>query len=664
MSCTQSKTESNKNAQNQENSTDTHKGNNGEFTWQTEQFADLRILRYQVPGWDKLSLRQKKLAYYLQQAGLSGRDIFTDQLFKYNLEIRDAIDQVVKNYAGEKGETWQKFMVYAKRFWFSNGIHHHYSHAKFKPDISKEEFRQLLEQSKASLRDEALDAIFSDSYAKGVSKDADKDLVQASAVNFYGMEVTQSEAEEFYNNKINPEDETPVSLGLNSKLVKENGNLKDEVWKVNGRYSAAIKEIIKWLQKAHGVAENDQQAKALALLIEYYKSGDLELWDEYNVAWVKDTGSAVDYINGFIEVYHDPLGMKATYESVVQIKDLDASEKMAVISDNIQYFEDNSPIMDKHKKTDVVGVSYKMINVVGEAGATAPSSPIGINLPNSSWIREKHGSKSVSLANIEGAYENAKGKGFLEEFTFTTQELERAKKYATLSGKMHTALHEVVGHASGKINDGVNPTKALKNYYSTLEEARADLVALYYILDTKLMELNLIDTLAVGYAEYDNYIRNGLMLQLRRLNPGEVIEEDHMRNRQLVASWVYKKGKSENVIEKKVLEGKTYFVINDYHRLRELFGDLLREIQRIKSEGDYTAGKNLVETYGVQVNEKLHKEVLKRTEKLNIAPYSGFIQPKLVPETKGDSITDIAIKYPDDFTQQMLEFNSKYNYLK
>ena len=648
----------------QKETTETMEKSEQQFEWQTEQFADIRILRYQVPGWDKLELRQKKLAYYLTQAGLSGRDIIYDQLYRHNLEIRKALETVVKNYEGEKNADWEKFLTYAKRVWFSNGIHHHYSHVKFKPEFDREYLDQLLQKSGAELSAEAKDAIFNDKDKKGVSKDPDKDLVQASAVNFYSPDVTQEEAEQFYAQKMENADETPVSYGLNSKLVKENGQLVEKKWHLDGMYGPAIAEIIKWLEKAKEVAENEQQAKALELLIKYYQTGDLEIWDEYNVAWVKDTDSEVDYINSFIEVYHDPLGYKATYETVVQSKDADASEKMAVISENIQYFEDNSPIMDKHKKPDVVGVSYKMINVVGEAGATAPASPIGINLPNSSWIRERHGSKSVSLANIEQAYENAKGKGFLEEFTFTSEELERAKEYATISGKMHTALHEVVGHASGRIEDGVKPTQALKNYYSTLEEARADLVALYYIMDTKLIDMGLIDTLAVGKAEYDNYIRNGMMLQLRRLEEGEVIEEDHMRNRQLVASWAYEKGREENVIEKKVVDGKTYFVINDYDRLREIFGDLLREIQRIKSTGDYEAGRALVENYGVQVDEALHKEVLRRTEKLNIAPYAGFIQPRLVPEMEGDSIRDIKVEYPDNFVDQMLYYGENYSFLK
>jgi len=637
-----------------------------EFQWETEQFADLRILRYQIPGWDELDLRQKKLAYYLTQAGLAGRDITWDQFYRHNLEIRKALENIVANYEGEKdGEQWNDFMTYTKRVWFSNGIHHHYSNNKIKPDFDKEYLKNLLAETNTDLSSEAFEVIFNNKDSKKVSKDPDQDLLLASAVNFYDPDITEEEAIAFYKKQIDPNAKQPVSHGLNSKLVKaEDGTISEKKWTANGMYGPAITEIIKWLEKAQGVAENEQQAKALGILIDYYQTGDLKKWDEYNIAWVNDTMSEVDYINSFIEVYDDPLGYKATYETVVQVKDPEASQKMAVISDNIDYFEQNSPIMDEHKKPNVVGVSYKMINVVGEAGATTPSTPIGVNLPNADWIRAQHGSKSISLANIEGAYEEAKGKGFLEEFTFTKEELERAKKYAGKSSKMHTALHEVVGHASGRLNEGVGtPKVTLKNYASTLEEARADLVALYYIMDPKLIELGLIDTLAVGMAEYDGYLRNGLMLQLRRLEVGEEIEEDHMRNRQLVAAWAYEMGKEDNVIEKKTLDGKTYFMINDYDALRDIFGRQMREIQRIKSEGDYAAGKELVETYGVKVDPEIHKEVLKRTEKLNIAPYAGFIQPDLVPVMDGDSITDVKVEYPTDFTQQMMEYSEKYSNL-
>ncbi len=637
------------------------------FEWETEQFADIRILRYRIEGWEKLSLKQKQLVYYLTQAGLAGRDITWDQYYRHNLEIRQALETIVKNYEGDRDhEEWKKFMTYVKRVWFSNGIHHHYSNIKLKPEFSHEYFNKLVAKTGAELSDEAMNVIFNNKDMKKVSKDSDSDLLLSSAVNFYDPDISEKEAVNFYRKRIKPNDPTPISYGLNSKLVRDaDGQIVEQVWREGGMYGLAITEIISWLEKAKGVAENEAQAKALGLLIEYYRTGDLKKWDEYNIAWVNATEGDIDYINSFIEVYDDPLGYKATYETVVQIKDFDASEKMKVISDNIQYFEDNSSIMDEHKKSNVKGVTYKMVSVAGEAGATTPSTPIGVNLPNANWIRAEHGSKSVSLANIENAYEHARGEGFLEEFTFTKEELERAKKYGEISSKMHTALHEVVGHASGRLNEGVGtPKETLKNYASTLEEGRADLVALYYIMDPKLIELGLIDTLAVGMAEYDNYIRNGMMLQLRRLNKGEQVEEDHMRNRQLVASWAYEMGKDENVIEKKTLDGKTYFVINDYDKLRAIFGMQLREIQRIKSEGDYQAGKNLVETYGVKVDAKLHQEVLDRAEKLNIPPYAGFIQPVLRPLTEGDSLIDIEVVYPKDFTQQMLMYGEQYSFLK
>ena len=638
-----------------------------EFQWMVEKFADLQILRYQIEGWEKLSLQQKKLAYYLTQAGLSGRDITWDQYYRHNLEIRRALENIVKNYQGEReSENWTNFMVYTKRVWFSNGIHHHYSNVKIKAGFDQAYFDELLAKTNTSISEEAKAVIFNDKDMKKVSKDADSDLILSSAVNFYDPDITEKEAEEFYKKQIKANDPKPISYGLNSKLVrKEDGSIEELTWKIDGLYGDAIKEIVKWLDLAKGVAENEAQAHALELLIEYYKTGDLHKWDEYNVAWVEATEGDIDYINSFIEVYDDPLGFKATYETVVQVKDLDASEKMKVISENIQYFEDNSSIMDEHKKPDVVGVSYKMINVVGEAGATTPSTPIGVNLPNANWIRAAHGSKSVSLANIEHAYDHAKGAGFLEEFTFSKEELERAKKHADLSSKMHTALHEVVGHASGKLNKGVGtPKETLKNYASTLEEGRADLVALYYIVDPKLRELGLIDSDEVGKAEYDSYIRNGMMLQLRRLEVGDNIEEDHMRNRQLVASWAYEMGKKENVIEKKTLDGKTYFVINDYDKLRVIFGKQLREIQRIKSEGDYEAGKQLVETYGVKVDPKIHQEVLDRSAQFETAPYSGFIQPEMEAVMKNGEIVDVKINYPKDFSRQMLMYGEKYSFLK
>lgn len=635
-----------------------------DFRWETEQFADIRILRYQVPGWDKLSLQQKKLAYHLNEAGLHGRDILWDQLYRHNLAIRKAFEQIIRNYQGPQDEDWQSFLTYAKRFFFSNGLHHHYSHAKLPAPFGESYLRYLLQRTNTSLAEEALMVIFNDQDAKGVSKDADKDLLLHSAVNFYDPDISEQEAIDFYRAQMRPGDERPLSYGLNSKLVRENGQIVEKVWHLQGLYAPAIAAIIGHLEKAQAYAENAAQAKALGLLIEYYRSGDLALWDQYNIAWLEDTSSTVDYIHGFIEVYHDPLGYKGTFESIVQVKDLDASEKMAVISENIQYFEDHSPIQAEHKKASVKGVSYRMINVVGEAGATTPATPIGVNLPNANWIRSEYGSKSISLANIESAYEMAKGEGFLEEFCFTIQELERAKQYGATSSKLHTALHEVVGHASGRLEPGVGtPKETLKNYASTIEEARADLVALYFIMDAKTLDLGLIPNQEAGKAEYDAYLRNGLLLQLRRLALGEQIEEDHMRNRQLIAAWAYELAQPEGIIERKNLDGKTYFVIQDYAGLRQIFGQQLREIQRIKSQGDYAAAQRLVERYGVKVDPHLHREVLQRSEKLNIPPYAGFIQPHMQAVYQDGEISDVRLEFPTDFLEQMLYLGENYSHL-
>lgn len=638
-----------------------------QFNYLAEQFADLKILRYQIPGWEKLTPKQRLLVYYLNQAGLSGRDIIWDQNYHHNLRIRRALETIVLHYTGDKTSAdWNAFMEYTKRVWFSNGIHHHYSMNKIIPGFSREYFESLLASTNQTLSDHVLQSMFDPKVdAKKVNLDPKRDLVMGSAVNFYGEDVSESEVDAYYKSIIDKSDETPVSYGLNSKVVRdENGKLTERVYHLNGLYGPAIKEIIYWLDQAVTVAENQAQADALKLLIEYYKTGDLETWDAYNIAWVNATEGDIDYINGFIEVYNDPKGYKGSFESIVEIKDFDASARMQVLSDNVQWFEDNSSIMDAHKKENVVGVTYKVVNVAGEAGDASPSTPIGVNLPNANWIRAQHGSKSVSLGNIVTAYNEAGGKGMLEEFAFSQEEIDRSKAHGKLAGKLHTALHEVVGHASGKLNPGVGtPKETLKNYASTLEEGRADLVALYFLLDPKLVELGLMPSLEVGKAEYDSYIRNGMMLQLRRLQPGEVIEEAHMRNRQLVASWCYEKGKENNVIEKVVKEGKTYFVVRDYEALRALFGELLREIQRIKSEGDYEAGKALVENYGVQVDQALHQEVLARSEKLNIAPYGGFINPRLVPVKVNGKIVDVKVEYPDDFTEQMLEYAYKYSFL-
>jgi len=639
-----------------------------EFVWQTEQFADLKIIRYQIPGFDELSLQKKKLVYYLTQAGYSGRDIIWDQNYRHNLKIRKAFETVVKTYEGDKSTgDWENFMVYTKRIWFANGIHHHYSMSKFKPDFPRPYLEELLAATGAELSGEILDILFDPEVdAKKVNLDPSKDLILASASNFYDPDITEAEVDDYYASIVDNTSEQPVSYGINTKIVRnEDGSVSEVVWKLDGMYGEAIEQIIYWLEKAIEVAENEPQAEALRLLIEYYKSGSLETWDAYNIAWTKATDGDIDYINSFIEVYNDPKGYTGSFESVVEIKDFEASKRMKVMADNVQWFEDNSSIMNEHKKDSVVGVTYKVVSVAGESGDASPSTPIGVNLPNSNWIRATHGSKSVSLGNIVQAYDKASGKGMLKEFAFSEEEIELSEKHSTMAGKLHTALHEVVGHASGKLNPGVGtPKETLKNYSSTLEEGRADLVALYFVYDPKLVELGLMESLDVGKAEYNSYIRNGMMLQLRRLEPGEVVEEAHMRNRQLIAQWCYEKGGADNVIEKKVVDGKTYFVVNDYDKLRELFGQLLREIQRIKSEGDYEAGKALVENYGVQVDPELHAEVLERAEKLNIAPYGGFINPRLVPVTdESGEITDISVEYPEDFTEQMLEYSKNYAFL-
>lgn len=638
-----------------------------DFKYMTEQFADLKIIRYQVPGFDQLTPKQKELVYYLYQVSLSGRDIIYDQNYKHNLVVRKALENVVSNYTGDQsGEEWSAFMTYTKRVWFSNGIHHHYSTNKLKPGCSRAYFDQLLAETNTTLDASIVDILFDDvTDMKRVNLDPEKDLIAGSANNFYADGITQEEVEAYYKAKIDGADKEPISYGLNSTLIKdENGNLVEDVWKVGGRYSAAIEKMVYWLEKAATVAESEDQKKGFELLIEYYKSGDLKLWDDYNIKWAGTTGDVIDYINGFIEVYGDAMGYRATYESIIQVKDFDASARMKVLQDNVQWFEDNSSILDNHKKEKVTGVTYRVVNAAIESGDAAPSTPIGVNLPNANWIRAKHGSKSVSLGNIVEAYAQAGGSKMLQEFCYSDEEYQRAKKHGKLASKLHTALHEVVGHASGKLEDGVGtPKETLKSYASTLEEGRADLVALYYLMNPKLVELGLMESLEVGKAEYDSYIRNGLMAQLRRIEKGEEIEEAHMRNRQLVAAWVYEKGKAEQVIERKEKEGKTFFVINDYEKLQVLFGELLKEIQRVKSIGDYEAGKNLVENYGVKVDQEIHAEVLERSEKLNIAPYGGFINPRIVPVEENGKIVDVKVEYPEDFTEQMMEYAKQYSFL-
>jgi len=647
-----------------------------EFQVLADQFADLQVLRYRIPGFENLTLQQKELLYYLSQAARSGHDMIWDQNYRHNLLIRKTIENIVEHYEGDrKDPRWEQFMVYAKRIWFSNGIHHHYSTRKFIPEFDTAYWNALIQgcpkanfpvtpscsnptQLAAFLQPILFDAKID---AKRVNQESGIDLVQGSANNFYSG-VTQKEVEAFYKPLKNPTDTTPIWFGLNSRLTKINGKVTEIPWKSGGLYGEAIDRIRFWLQKAISVAENPKQKKALELLVEYYKTGDLKTWDAYNIAWVQDTESMIDVVNGFIEVYGDPLGMRASYESVVSFRDMEATKRIKAIGDQAQWFEDQSPILAEHKKAKVTGISAKVITVVQEAGDASPSTPIGINLPNADWIRKMHGSKSVALGNIVYAYNEMGAKGSsIQEFAWDQAEIDRSKKFGPLAGDLHTDLHEVIGHASGQLNPGIGtPKETLKQYASTLEEARADLVALYYIMDPKLIELGVMPSLEVGKAEYDGYIRNGLMLQLRRLEVGENLEESHMRNRQLNAAWAYQKGLANKVIERKQRDGKTYFVVNDYNALRDLFGQLLREIQRIKSEGDFKAGQALVEAYGVKVDQALVAEVKKRFESIQSKPYSGFIQPRLVPIMVQGKIKDVKVEYPDNFVEQMMEFGREY----
>ncbi len=638
------------------------------FEYIVDQFADIKVLRYQIPGWENLTLNEQKLVYYLTQAGTSGRDIMWDQHYKYNLKIRKALEQIYQNYKGDKTTgDWKNFEIYLKRVWFSNGIHHHYSNDKIKPQFSKNYFEKLLVSTKTSLSPAIVEIIFNDVDSKRVNLDESKGLLEGSAINFYDKGITAKEVEEFYAKMKSPDPAKPYSFGLNSKLTRNsNGQLEEKVWKSKGMYGSAIDKIIFWLEKAKGVAENKKQADALSLLIDFYKTGSLKTWDDYNIAWLQATEGNIDYINGFVEVYNDPLGYRGSYEGIVQIKDFDMSAKMEVVSKNAQWFEDNSPLLPNHKKKNVVGISYKTVIVAGESGDSSPSTPIGVNLPNADWIRAAYGSKSVSLGNIIESYNKSGGKGRLQEFANDDEEIELAKKYGEIGDKLHTALHEVVGHASGQINPGVGtPKETLKSYASTLEEGRADLVGLYYAYSPKLQELGLVDDWKkMGMESYDSYIRNGLMTQLIRLELGANIEEAHMRNRQWVSAWVFEKGQKDNVIEKLTRNGKTYFNITDYDKLHELFGELLREVQRIKSEGDYEAGKSLVENYGVKVNQQLHAEVLERNKQFTSPPYSGFVNPILVPKlNKKGNIISIEVKQPKTFAEQMLSYSRNFSFL-
>ena len=648
------------------------------FQVRVDRFADLELLRYEVPGFDELSLKEKKLAYYLSQAALAGRDIIYDQNYEHNLRIRKLLAAIVRSYSGDRdAEDYQKLLEYAKRVWFSHGIHHHYSTDKIMPEFTPEALIRMVAGSDVALlpleegqtRGELLDMLRPvmfdpDVAAKRVTLDPDVDQVVNSAANYY-RDVTAADVEAFYKSKVNDDPDRPVSWGLNSQLAKVDGEVVERVWKIDGMYGPAIEQIVYWLEQASGVAENEAQKAWIDKLIKYYRSGDLKDFDDFNVAWVADTDSRIDAVNGFIEVYGDPLGYRGAWESVVSIRDLEATKRIATIGANAQWFEDNSPIMDEHKKEDVVGISAKVITAVMQGGDLVHSSIIGINLPNPNWIRKEHGSKSVTLGNIMEGFELAAAAGGLsDEFAYTEEEKARNKEFGALAALLDVDMHEVIGHASGQINPGVGtPKETLKSYASTLEEARADLVAMYYIMDPKLIELGLMPSLDVGKTLYESQIRNGLQMQLRRIELGNDVEEAHMRNRQLIAAWAYDIGREGSVIEKIERDGKHYFVINDYEALRQIFADQLREIQRIKSEGDLEAGKHLVETYGVKVDRAMHEEVLRRVEPLDIAPYRGFIQPQLVAVEENGEIIDVKIEQTDDFVDWMLESEERFSFL-
>lgn len=642
-----------------------------------EQFADLQILRYRVPGFEDLSLKQKELVYYLTEAALQGRDILFDQNGKYNLTIRRMLEAVYTGYKGDKNTPDFKAMeVYLKRVWFSNGIHHHYGSEKFVPGFTPEFFRQAVQsvdaatlplvegQTVEQLCEEVFPVIFDPTVMpKRVNQAAGEDLVLTSACNYYDG-VTQQEAEDFYNALKNPQDETPVSYGLNSRLVKEDGKIQEKVWKVGGLYGQALEKIVYWLKKAEGVAETPEQKAVIAKLMEFYETGDLKTFDEYAILWVKDLNSRIDFVNGFTEIYGDPLGMKASWESLVNFKDLEATQRTELISGNAQWFEDHSPVDGQFKKEKVKGVSAKVITAAILAGDLYPATAIGINLPNANWIRSHHGSKSVTIGNITDAYNKAAhGNGFNEEFVYSDAELQLIDKYADVTDELHTDLHECLGHGSGKLLPGVDPD-ALKAYGSTIEEARADLFGLYYVADPKLVELGLTPSADAYKAQYYTYLMNGLMTQLVRIEPGNNVEEAHMRNRQLIARWVYEKGAAEKVVELVKKDGKTYVVINDYEKVRDLFGRLLAEIQRIKSTGDYAGAHDLVEAYAVKVDPALHAEVLERYKKLNLAPYKGFVNPKYEVVTDADgTITDVTVTYDEGYAEQMLRYSKDYSTL-
>ena len=649
------------------------------FNYIVDQFADIQVLRYKVPGFESLSLQQKELLYHLSEAALMGRDILFDQNCRYNLPIRRTLEAIYKEYKGDRKDAqFIALETYLKRVWFANGIHHHYAEDKFVPGFTEEFFKSCVSQiepSKLPLRQgqtadqfvkEICPVIFDPKVMpKRTVQSGDEDLILASANNYYGGGITQKEVENFYTHmKAGKDTIRPVSYGLNSRLVKENGKVIEKVWKVGGLYSAAIEKIVDELQKASAYAENDAQKVIINKLIEYYRSGNLKTFDAYSILWVEDTASDVDFVNGFIETYGDPLGMKASWESTVNFINKEATKRTKIISDNAQWFEDHSPVDKRFKKEKVKGVSAKVINIAMLGGDCYPSTPIGINLPNADWIRRDYGSKSVTIENITEAYDKAsQGNGFSEEFTWSDIERNIIKKYGFITDNLHTDLHECLGHGSGKLLPNTDPD-ALKAYNSTLEEARADLFGLYYLGDAKLVELKLVPDAEAYKAEYYKYIMNGLITQLVRIEQGKNVEEAHMRNRQLIAKWVYEKGKTDKVIELKKRDNKTYVVINDYQKLRTLFGSLLAEVQRIKSEGDYAAGKRLVENYGVKVDQTLHAEVLARYAKLHLAPYKGFVNPVIKEvKNKENKVTDVILDYSENYVDQMMRYSRDYSFL-
>ena len=638
---------------------------NGEFKYLIDEFADLKIMRYQVPGWDALSLQQKEYVYHLSEAAKYGRDIIWMQNCKYNLQIRKALENILENYEGDRTcEDWIKFETYAKRVFFSNGIHHHYAEDKFFPECSQDYFHDLM--AAVGEDDAELEYFIFDPGVFPARKVMNgKDIVAESAVNFY-ENVTRAEVEALYASMVDPSDKTPVSYGLNSRVVKgEDGVVREEVYKVGGLYGAALEKICAELEKAAAVAENETQKAYIADLVAYYQSGDLNLWDEYNIKWVNDTLGTVDFVNGFVEDYNDPLGRKATWEGLVNFKDAEASLRTELISENAQWFEDNSPVDPRFKKKEVKGVTAKVINVAVLAGDCYPAAPIGINLPNADWIRREHGSKSVTIANLTSAYNMAaqeSPKNQLGEFAWSEEEIALEKKYGALTNDLHTDLHECLGHGSGQLLPGT-PPNALGEYSSALEETRADLFGLYYLADPKMVELGIVPDMEAYKAQYSSFIRNGIFTQFTRVELGKKNMESHMQDRKLIAQWCYEKGLADNVIEKKVRDGKTYFVVNDFEALRGLFGDLLAEVQRIKSEGDYEAGKALVETYAVNIDYDLHKEVLERYASLGLKPYGGFVNPDIVPVMKGGKVVDYKIEYADSYLDQMLQYGRKYSTL-